>query len=297
LLSVSSFGIIVLLKNIALHARPNLKNPQAVDLVMSVLNQFDCNISLTEPAQEYVSDKYSAVDFSKKYDLLIIIGGDGTVLHTVSKMRNRTTPILPISAGTLGFLSHVTPDTFEDAFELIKKKRFTKDIRRLLSIEVRPTKGIAKHFFALNDAVFSQAAVARMVSIDTAVDGQYLTTYRADGLIISTPTGSTAYSLSAGGPILYPQLEAITLTPVSPHALSHRSLVLPAEKTVEISASQKNTQSLTLTIDGQTAVELGDSDNVRAWLSNETIRFIRLPEEHFFETIRKKMQWGENSVV
>jgi NAD+ kinase len=136
--------------------------------------------------------------------------------------------------------------------------------------------------------------LVRLASIKTLINGEHLTNYRADGLIVATPTGSTAYSLSAGGPIVYPRLEAMILTPICPHSLSHRSLVIPQEKIVEVLAEEDNREDLVLTIDGQEYVPMKTGSRVQIQISDQKLKFYRLPEEHFFKTIKRKMNWGIN---
>ncbi len=278
---------------IAVHARHKLDNTIDFLDILKQLHSCSKEIFLTSQAQNHVEKKYPAVNFADAYDIFVILGGDGSVISVARRMKNFSTPLLPISAGRLGFLAEIPPENFSQACQQIEEKAFTEDKRSLLHVCVTTHDGEQKFFHALNDAVVSQSSVARLVSIKTFIDGEYLTTYRADGLIIATPTGSTAYSLSAGGAIVYPQLHALILTPVCPHSLSHRSLVLPHNKGITAMADDETREPLVLTIDGQVPILLEKGDRVDIKISTDKITFLRLPDEHFFKTIKRKMHWGE----
>jgi NAD+ kinase len=282
-----------MIRKIAVHFRQKIEKKVHIDAMLEYLEQCSIDIFVTEGAQNHLQKIYPPVDFSDVYDLFIVVGGDGSVLHTVRQMKDLSTPILPISAGTLGFLSEIPPKDFSVTFQRIQKGEFTKDNRTLLHVDIDLEDGEKKCFQALNDVVISQSSVARMISIDTFVNNDFLTTYRADGLIISTPTGSTAYSLSAGGPIVYPRIDALVLTPICPHALSHRSVVIPLDKEVEIRTSKRDQQDLMLTVDGQVGMLLEKEAQVKVRAHTDKLVFLRLPEESFFRTIKRKMNWGK----
>lgn len=280
---------------LAFHAREHLSAPHAFAQVLADLKRFSRNIHLTPEAQSYTAERFAPVDFGQRYEFFAVLGGDGSVLSVVKRLQDFATPILPLSAGTLGFLAEIPPAELADALFSIEKGRFTYDRRSLLQVRRVRADGHSDDYFALNEAVISQQAVARMVEINTLVDGEYLTTHRADGLIVATPTGSTAYSMAAGGPIVYPRLDALILTPISPHSFSHRPLILPGGKIVTVLADDKNRVPLMLTIDGQTAVPLAADDRVEVSIAVPKLSFLRLPEEHFFKTIKRKLHWGKNA--
>lgn len=280
-------------KRVALHARQYLKKTEYFSDVLSYLENISEKIFLTPEAAEYTNKKFPKVDFSAKYDIFVVLGGDGSVLNIAGRMENFSTPVLAISAGTLGFLAEIKPEDFAKACEDIFKKEFTYDHRCFLDVRIHRANGEQQKFRALNDAVISQSDLVRLAAIHTSVNEEYLTTYRADGLIVSTPTGSTAYSLSAGGPIVYPHFRALILTPVAPHSLSHRSLVLPESKHVQVAVDEDSRVNLLLTIDGQKAFFLEKGDVVDIGVHKKEFTFFRLPEEHFFKTIVRKMHWGE----
>ena len=280
-------------QKVALHAREHLSNPKAFLDILAQVQKWSKEVHLTPEAMQYVSEHFSKVDFEKKYDIFIVFGGDGSVLNVAGRMKNFETPVLGISAGTLGFLAEIAPSDFPEAYQRIMRGERTIDSRCMLDICISRASGKKEYYHALNDAVISQSDVVRLARIETSVNHEYLTTYRADALIVSTPTGSTAYSLSAGGPIMYPHFRALILTPVAPHSLSHRSLVLPKEKRVQVSADTKSRTSLLLTIDGQRALSLHNDDVVDIGVHPHAFSFVRLPEEHFFKTISRKMHWGK----
>lgn len=277
---------------VAVHAREHLKKEHVFHDVLKSLHACSKEIFLTPETARHTNKKYAEVDFSDAYDIFVIIGGDGSVLNIAGRMKNFSTPILGVSAGTLGFLAEISPEEFPTACKRILNKEFTNDHRAMLDICIRRKSGKTETFQSLNDAVISQSDLVRLAAIRTSVNGEHLTTYKADGLIISTPTGSTAYSLSAGGPIVYPRFEALVLTPVAPHSLSHRSLVLPKTKRVQVEADEKSRINLLLTVDGQKAIPLEKGDVVDVGIHEERFTFLRLPEEHFFKTISRKMHWG-----
>lgn len=282
-------------QKVAFHVRESLKEPQLFSEVLGVLTAKSRQIHLSPEAQHYSSEPFPSVDFHGRYEFFVVLGGDGSVLSVVKRMKDFSTPLLPLSAGTLGFLAEIPPAELGDALTSIEKGRFTYDRRALLKVRHVRADGSHDDYFALNEAVVSQQAVARMAEVRTLIDGEYLTTHRADGLIVATPTGSTAYSLAAGGPIVYPHFEALILTPISPHSFTHRPLILPGGKTVTVLADEKNRVPLMLTIDGQTAVPLAEGDFVEIGVAVPKLSFLRLPEEHFFKTIKRKLHWGKNA--
>jgi len=279
-------------KKIGFHARKFLKNPEVFREIIRSTEKFCGEIFLTPGANNYLENKFPEIDFHKDYDFFVIFGGDGSVLKMISKMKNFRTPILGISAGSLGFLAEIEPKNFSKACQHICQKKFTEDFRTLLEVEIVEKDKEIKKIFSLNEIVISQGSVARLADLRVEVNGEFLTNFRADGLIVSTPTGSTAYSLSAGGPIVYPKFSAMILTPISPHSFSHRPIVLTSEKILQISASKKNRESLVATIDGQIAIELTEKTKVFVKIASEKIKFLRLLDESFFKTLRRKLKWG-----
>ncbi len=281
---------------IAVHARESLKDVEAFRRIVADLQQCSSIVALTPEAQNHVEGDFAGVDFHTEYDFFVVFGGDGSVLNIVHRMENWDVPLMPISAGTLGFLAEIPPEAFGDCCHKLATKEFTIDTRALFDVVHTDAAGKQTRFHALNEAVVSQRAVARMVSLRALVNGEYLTTYRADGVMVATPTGSTAYSLAAGGPIVYPRFDALILTPVSPHSFTHRSLILPADKRITITQDETNREPVMLTIDGQITVPLEKGEQVEIGISAEKLKFLRMPEEHFLKTLKRKLHWGRNAV-
>lgn len=224
-------------------------------------------------------------------DLLLVMGGDGTILSVVRSMRKFDVKIFGINIGNLGFLSEIPPVQINRTLAKIFRGDYTIDNRLMLHIEVLRNGKVVKQFHALNEAVISQGTLARLINLRTTVNRRKLTTYNADGLIIATPTGSTAYSLSAGGPILYPSIDAFILTPIAPHSFTQKPIVIPAEKKIEITVEDKS-KRINLSIDGQESMTLQYKDEVRI-RRDGVAQFVRLPSESFFSTLREKLDWGK----
>lgn len=245
-----------------------------------------------EIASNFRVKGYTKQKIVSRADVIIVFGGDGMLLSVARLVGNRGIPLLGVNLGGLGFITEISHD--EISREIIEKTasagcRFEKRI--MLSVDVyRGKKKIAKHT-ALNDVVINKSALARMAELDVHINKKYVTTFRADGLIVSTPTGSTAHSLSAGGPILYPTLEVFVMTPICPHILTNRPLVLPDNSVLEISI--KNGRDVYLTLDGQVGVPLKVKDRIIIRKADFETKFILLHEADYFQILRKKLKWGE----
>ena len=230
-------------------------------------------------------------------DLLLVIGGDGTILRAVRELSDCSTPILSVNRGRVGFLAETE---FDEAAVLIPKfiaGEGILDERRLINvIAMRGDKEIISGF-ALNEAVIAQGTIARLVDLETSVNGEPLTTFHADGLIISTPTGSTAYNLSSGGPIVHPTLDAMILTPINPHSFSQKPVVLRSDALVEVEVQTKNNKykdsGVVLTLDGQVYKEVQRGDIISVTQDTRTVKFLRRKQDMFFGTLRQKLKWGE----
>ncbi len=225
-------------------------------------------------------------------DLLIVLGGDGTLLAAARAAAERRVPILPVNLGGLGFLTSVTREELYPLLEQVLAGQHHVSERVMLQAEVfRAGKRIETHR-ALNDAVLNKGAVARMIDLDLRIDGDFVSKYRADGLIVSTPTGSTAYSLSAGGPIIHPVVAAFVITPICPHTLSDRPLVVPDTAVIEVEWAEG--EAAYVTLDGQIGIDLKPSDRVRVTKAPETIFLVRAPRKTYYEVLRNKLGWGEH---
>ena len=224
-------------------------------------------------------------------DLLIVLGGDGTLLSMARAVGDLGVPILGVNLGGLGFLTATTLDEMLPSLEAAVEGRMVVEDRLMLVARVfRNGSAVCEHM-ALNDMVITKSAMSRIISLAVSVEGEYATAYRADGLIISTPTGSTAYSLSAGGPILFPTADAIVLTPICSHTLTNRPIVIPASHRIEVTV--QSDQEIMLTVDGQVGVGLRERDIVQIVKAAAHIRLVRFPQKDFFSVLRTKLKWGE----
>lgn len=225
--------------------------------------------------------------------LIVVVGGDGTLLSIARAAARARTPILGVNLGGLGFLTEVTRQRMLGELERVLTRRFTLDERLMLDLKILRGGRVVRQGAALNDIVVSKkSTIARAVDLIVEVDGRYVTSYKADGLIVSTPTGSTAYSLSAGGPILDPKLDVLILNPICPHTLTHRPLVL--RDTVVIDVSLRHTDDgVFLTLDGQTGHPVRAGDKVRICRSEGRVRLVQAADRDYFHLLRSKLKWGE----
>ncbi|MGH7279869.1 MAG: NAD(+)/NADH kinase [Candidatus Rokuibacteriota bacterium] len=230
-------------------------------------------------------------DLPTQVDLMIVLGGDGTLLSMARAVGDVGVPLFGVNLGDLGFLTTTTRDEMYTALEALLSGRMAVEERMMLRARVRRGgERLAEHV-ALNDVVIMKSAMSRIINLAVSVDGQYASAYRADGLIISTPTGSTAYNLSAGGPILFPVMDAVVLTPVCSHTLTNRPIVLPG--TLGIDVTLLADQQVMLTLDGQVGVELIEHDVVEVRQAAPRIRLVRFPSRDFFSVLRTKLKWGQ----
>ena len=228
----------------------------------------------------------------READLLIVLGGDGTLLSVVRALEERAVPILGINLGTLGFLVEVSVDEMHEALARALDGKMTIEPRMRLAVRLLRGGRELRRWLALNDAVITKGASARIVDLEARADGQLVTTYHADGLIVSTPTGSTAYTLSAGGPILLPGVPSMVLTPICPHALTQRPLVLPDSAVIEVIVHPRGGE-VQLAIDGQEGAPLQEGDLVEVRRSEHPALLLVSPAHSRFEVLRSKLRWGE----
>jgi NAD+ kinase len=224
-------------------------------------------------------------------DVLVVLGGDGTFLHGASLVADHGVPLLGINLGSLGFMTHYSLDQARAAIEAASAGQLPIDERMRLRVGIRSVLGKETETrTALNEAVITQRSIARLLDLEAQLDGSSIARYKADGLIVSTPTGSTAYNLAAGGPILTPDLEAIVLTPICPHTLTNRPVVMRGGARIVV--TNVSGSPVTLTVDGQWSRELGPSDSIEVQKAERPLRTFR-PPSAFFAILRKKLSWGE----
>jgi len=234
----------------------------------------------------------SRAEMVRRADLLVVLGGDGTLLAVARAVEERAVPILGINLGTLGFLVEVSVDEMTAALARALAGEMTIEARMRLAVRLMRDGRELRSWLALNDAVITKGASARIVDLEAHADGQLVTTYHADGLIVSTPTGSTAYSLSAGGPILLPDVPSLLLTPICPHALTQRPLVLPDSAAIEVVVHPRGGE-VQLAIDGQEGAPLHEGDRVEVRRSEHPALLLVPPQRSRFEVLRSKLRWGE----
>jgi NAD+ kinase len=225
-------------------------------------------------------------------DVLLVLGGDGTILSAARLAAERSIPILGVNMGGLGFLTEVRLDNLYASLDRVFANDFALDERLMLQTHVHRHGETVARGIVLNDVVISKGTLARMIELKIDIQGQFVTNLRADGLIVGTPTGSTAYSLSAGGPIINPSVQALILTPISPHTLTHRPLIVPGNVAIEVTLTSKDDGAMA-TLDGQVGIAMTQGDTAVIQTSDRRTKLIRFPESHYYEVLREKLKWGD----
>ncbi len=269
-------------------------NPEAVDTARELaewLRRRDLEAALDESTlRAHGIEGEPPFDPGEPYDLVVALGGDGTLL-SVARTLVPGVPILGVNLGNLGFLTEINRGELYPAMVQVLSGRFHAEERSLFDVELRRDGGAFKSFRVLNDAVITKSALARIIELTLEVDGHLIARFRSDGLIISTPTGSTAYNLSAGGPIVNPLLPVAVLTPICPHALSMRPIVVPDTGPIDITLETQR-EEVYLTLDGQEGTPLSFHDTVRVTRSPATVHLARVGGHSFYHNLRGKLRWG-----
>jgi NAD+ kinase len=286
-------------KTVGITARSDISDrEQTIQTVIKILEDAGAKV-LIDGKRCQVPETAGMKSYSSwsDLDLMVVLGGDGTILRAVREIDDFSVPILSINRGTFGFLSELAMEESAKAIPLFLQGKGEIEERSLLHVTAVRKKEILWEGNVLNEAVISQGAISRLIDLQTKVNGDPLATFHADGVIIATPTGSTAYSLAAGGPIVHPQLPATILTPINPHSFSQKPIVLPAENKIDVTILTKPNKfsdvQISLTLDGQTYVTLQRDDTVCVVAAKQKARFLRRHEETFFNTLRTKLKWGE----
>ena len=227
---------------------------------------------------------------ASQVDLVTVFGGDGTLLYAARLVAGRGVPLLGVNLGSLGFLTEVKPEEMHGALECLLAGRYELEDRMLLEVEVIKQERSHARYLALNDAVINKGTLARIIDFEVSVNSQLVTLTRADGLILSTPTGSTGYSLSAGGPILYPTLAAFIITPICPHTLTNRPVVVPEGATVGVTL--RHGKDVMLTVDGQVGMPFEQGDMLKVRKADSILRLVQYKGSPFFRLLREKLKWG-----
>jgi len=285
-------------KTIGLIAHPG--KPGVGDLVNSLAAEF-ARFSMSillEKETAAVSGQRSEMTIAQlggKADLLVVVGGDGTILNVTGQLGESSPPIFGINVGSLGFLTCASSPAFREAVECIAKGKMTFSNRALLEVILRDSTEKHKPMIALNDAVFSRGELSRLIRLRTRVNGEALTEFNAGCLIIATPTGSTAYSLSAGGPILEPESGVFVITPICPHVLTNRSIIVSEKSVIEVEASEPD-YPVYLTVDGREPLRIAKDATVQIRKAKKTMQLAAMPDMSFFSVVRQKLKWSGSNV-
>ena len=224
-------------------------------------------------------------------DLILVLGGDGTMIATARMLGDREVPVLGVNYGGLGYLAEFRVEELYSALESILEGNYRLDTRVMLAVELVRTSGEVTRTRVLNDAVINKSALARIIEIEAYLNQQFVNSFRADGLIVSTPTGSTAYNLSAGGPVIYPSMNAVVITPICPFTLSNRPIVVPDDAVIELRLKTQE-EDVALTLDGQVGFPLESEDRVIIRKSQTAFQLVQPMNRNYFEVLRDKLRWG-----
>lgn len=274
------------------------KKSQAVFKLIAILQRYDAEIYVDRPFYEFITEgqhmdvKVDGIfeDDDFDVDYAISMGGDGTLLKTAARAHSKDTPIIGVNIGRLGFLADVAPSEIETAISDIYAGNYRVDEHSVIKIETSGEEKLESGPFALNDIAILKRDNASMISIRTNINGEYVTTYQADGLIVTTPTGSTAYNLSNGGPIIAPGTGTLCLTAVAPHSLNIRPIVVPDSSVISLKVESRS-HSVLVAVDGK-STSLSDGTEVRISKAKHTVRIIRFSDRKYYSTLREKMMWG-----
>jgi len=274
--------------------------PGVGDLVNAIVQEFDrfsieIEIEKETAAIAGKNSDRSIAQLGAASDLLVVVGGDGTILHVVGQLGEVIKPIFGINVGSLGFLTCANSSAYREAVECIAKDRINFSQRTLLEVRVKIGAKQTGKMTALNDAVLSRGELSRLVLLRTRVNGEALTEFNADGLIVATPTGSTAYSLSAGGPILDPESGVLVITPICPHVLTNRSIIVAETSIIDIEVSDPD-YPVFLTLDGRQPIRVKRGSTINIRKAKKTLRLAALPDVSFFNVVRQKLKWSGSNL-
>ena len=282
-----------------------ITKPQAEPVKQTLQSLFDflkkknCNLVLDENIPDTINcsdfKQASREEIGKTCDLVIVVGGDGTILNAVRSLAHANVPLVGINVGRLGFLADISPDELEVSLDEILKGSYREEQRILLEMQVHRDGKIIFEADAFNDVVVHIRDVARMIEFETRIDNEFVNHQRADGIVVSTPTGSTAYALSAGGPILHATLDAITLVPISPHTLSSRPLVVNADSQIDIVICNTKEGIAQTTCDGHLSTDVHVGDHIKVRRKSDKITLLHPKKHNYFEILRAKLHWSEHS--
>ena len=284
-------------KKIGVFCKP--KAPSATDILGRLipwLRKQNYHIFLDTGTAAIINEtsSYEKREISQQADLLIVLGGDGTLLSVARAAHPHNIPILAVNLGSLGFLAEISIDELYPTLENILAGKFEIENRMLLNACIWRNGEKVEDHNVLNDVVINKGAVARIISLQVLVNGQYMTSYRADGLIIATPTGSTAYSLSAGGPIIHPSMHTLVLSPICPFTLTNRSILIPDQSIIQVKLAAEY-DDVRVTLDGQEGYDMRAGDILKIKKTKTSLQLIRGPNKNYYQILRDKLHWGSQN--
>jgi NAD+ kinase len=266
---------------------------EANQVEMVIEKEFLTNLYKEDMVQKEYKTFSKHTDLDSSFDIMISIGGDGTILRAAAFVRDLGIPILGVNAGRLGFLAKVQKEDIETFLQIVLEKKYTISERTVLGLQTSPkNKKIDDLSFAMNEVTVNRKDTTSMITIETYLNGEYLNSYWADGLIISTPTGSTGYSLSCGGPVLTPEVKSLVITPIAPHNLTARPLVIPDDTEIELHVSGREENYL-VSLDSRTE-SASNNTVLKIKKTSFTIKMVEIPNETFLKTLRNKLLWGQD---
>lgn len=279
-----------------IHVVCKRQKEDATSMAASIIELFGDNIDVFVDEESARLLKYTkkleVEHVGEGANLIVVLGGDGTLLSVARNLKGRDVPILGVNLGGLGFLTEISPEEFPEMLEKVTRGDYNISQRIMIDVTVRREGNKVFEFAVLNDAVITKDALARIIDIETYVNGEYLTTFKSDGLIFSTPTGSTGYSLAAGGPILYPSMKNIIVTPICPHMLTNRPIILPEKVSIKAILKSRD-EKVVLTLDGQIGFPLEFGDEILIKESSHSVSLVKSSSKGYFEILRTKLKWGE----
>ncbi|VAX28379.1 NAD kinase [hydrothermal vent metagenome] len=282
------------MKNIGIISKPGKPEPpEILKELIPWLTKKGFNVFIDRETSDILGIKgYSRSEMPGLVDVVVVLGGDGTMLGAARLVAEKGIPILGVNLGGLGFITEVNRSDIFISIETMLKGECSVEERIMIQADIVRNGEVMTTYTVLNDVVITKGALARIIDLETYVDHSYVTTFKSDGLIISTPTGSTAYNLSAGGPIVHPVLDCIVLTPICPHTLTNRPIVLSGESLIEVGLKSES-EDVFLTLDGQIGVSLEKGDVVEVKKSPHKTRLFLPCERDYFQVLREKLKWGE----
>lgn len=284
------------LQNVAIFAK--LHDPRCLGIANDLINWLEERGCTPMPEAQLAGQLASPIALTEEEirdqaELVVVLGGDGTLISVARLFSGKEVPILGVNLGSLGFLTEITVEELYTRLEKCLEGNPRVSERMMLEVTLHREGQESEKFHVLNDVVINKGALARIVDLETRVNRHFLTTYKADGLIVSTPTGSTGYSLSAGGPIIHPLMSCIAITPICPHTLTNRPIVIPDESIISITVTSSFDEKVYLTLDGQVGLELREGDSIEVRKALKTTLLVMSRSRDYFEILRTKLKWGE----